>query len=118
MSVLKNKGLDKDYRSYLTTLAKNLEKIGLSRQEVYGTIINLGINGTATEQTKFDYSRLLTNPERIEELEPIKADIDCTVSDVSIQIAIMNNLDEKNIEDLKQELMNLNFDLDFIDSIH
>ena len=118
MSVLKNKVLDKDYHHYLTTLAKNLEKIGLSRQEVYGTIINLGINGTATEQTKFDYSRLLINPERIEELEPIKADIDCNVSDVSIQIAIMNNLDEKSREDLKQELMNLNFDLDFIDSIH
>ena len=118
MSVLKNKVLDKDYHSYLTTLAKKLEKIGLSKNEVYGTIINLGINGTVTEQTKYDYSRLLMNPERIRELEAVKADVNCNVSDLSIQIAMMNNLDNRDINDLKQELINWDFDADFIESLH
>lgn len=117
-AVLNNKMLNKDSRYYLTTLAKELEKIGLSRQEVYGTIINLGIHGTATEQTQFDYSRLLMNHERIKDLETIKSDIKFNVSDLSIQIAMMNSLNKRDMEELKQELMNLNFDLDFVESLH
>ena len=49
------------YKKTLYSLVLDMEKIGLSPQEIYGMIINLAINGTAIEGKNYSYSNLLSN---------------------------------------------------------
>lgn len=62
--ILNNKFLNKEGRktASLSKLMQRFEKAGLDEQEIYGSIINLGIDGNLTDMTGgFTYTDLLIN---------------------------------------------------------
>lgn len=115
-AVLNNSNLDRD--SYcLATLIKNLEQIGLTTQEIYGMIINSGVNGSALEETGYSYNELIKNKNHcIQTLKSYKNRIATKVTKGTIDRALSTNLDENKNKKMITELMSLGLDPEFIES--
>lgn len=113
--MLSNVVLNNGYGRYLTTLACNLEKIGLTEQQVYGTIINLAINGNIINKKGYFYSTLLGSKEKTMDLYNYKEEIDMDVNPVTIHKAMSNNINEEQEEKVKQELIGLGLDEEFVE---
>ncbi len=115
-AVLNNNKLDKD--SYcLATLIQNLEQVGLTTQEIYGMIINSGVNGSALEETGYSYNELIKNKNYcIQTLKSYKNRIATKVTNGTIDRALSRNLDENKNKKMITELMSLGLDPEFIES--
>ena len=100
--------------SYLSTLVLQLEQIGLKEQEIYGTIINSSINGSAINIPGYSYSTLLHSNNTVLELSKYTDKIEKTVNNNTIKKAKLLLIDEKQI---KEEYRVLGFQADFIDKI-
>ena len=114
--LLNNNALNDGKSNYLTTLIQNIEKIGLNKQEIYGMIINLGINGIVLEETGFDYSTLLVNKNNAcQTIAQYKDKIQTQVTKGGILKAQSENLNKKDIEKLTEELSALGIDREFLE---
>ncbi len=116
IAVLNNSVLNKNGGRYLTTLIQNMEQIGFSLQEIYGMIINLGVNGKILEKTGFEYSILLQSKNSLTKINEYRHEIQTNVTRGTILKAKSLNLSEKEQEKIKQKLINLGIDKDFIES--
>ena len=114
-NILNNQYLNKDQTSYLSTLMKNLEGIGLTEQEIYGTIINLGINSNIVPVKGYDYTNLLTRSYKVKELKEYKQEIETKVTNITIQKAKTESLSEDEVSKLKQELEELGISKEFME---
>lgn len=99
-SILNNSNLNRSY--YLSTLMQNLKNIGLSEQEIYGSIINSSVNNRSTTTRGFSYTRLLDTGNKIEELKKSKKEIETKVKCSTIDKALVDNMEEHEIEELLQ----------------
>ena len=100
----------------LATLMQNMEQIGLSEQEIYGMIINLGVNGSVIEETEYGYSKLLENEKNAcQTIAKYKDKIQSKVTEATIQKA-KTNLTKEEEESIKQELIDLGIDKEFIET--
>ena len=86
-SILKAGNLNKNRNNYLVTLVQNLSEIGLVEQEIYGSIINMAINGSAVKESGYSYSLLLSTNNKVEELRGRKSEISTIVSEETIKKA-------------------------------
>lgn len=111
-SILNNSNLNRSY--YLSTLMQNLKSIGLSEQEIYGSIINLSINNRSTTTRGFSYTRLLDTGNKIEELKKSKKEIETKVKCSTIDKALVDNMEECEIEELVQFYKNLGIEEEII----
>ncbi len=116
-SILDTKALSKNYSGSLILLMQNLEKIGLTKQQIYGTVINLGINASVTENTGYSYTDLIKNTEKILELSQYKDKMETLVSNITIQKALENQLHKHGIENLKKEYQSLGIPIEMINEI-
>ena len=112
-AILDNGGLDKKGSRYLTTLMFNLEQSGFNTQEIYGTIINLGVNKKASEEAGFDYSALLNNIKRTWKIK--KHTFQTQVTEGTILAAKANGQTVEERERIKQELVELGLEKEFIE---
>ena len=116
-AILSNSRLDKGYSCYLSSLIQNMEQIGLDTQEIYGMIINLGINGKVIEETGYDYTSLLNNTNNAcQTIVEYKDKIQTDITEGIILKAKSDNLSQEDGEKLKKELIDLGFDEKFIES--
>ena len=115
-SILDNAGLNKNGTSYISTMIYNLEQAGFDEQEIYGMIINLGVNGKILEKTGFEYNILLQSKNRLTKINEYRHEIQTNVTRGTILKAKSLNLSEKEQEKIKQKLINLGIDKDFIES--
>lgn len=116
-SILNNSQLNIESQYSLATLIQNLEQIWLSTQEIYGMIINLGVSGRATEETGYSYNELLSNKNNTcKTIKNYKDRVVTKVTEGTINRAISDNINEKEQEKLKLELMNLGIDTEFLES--
>ena len=115
--ILNNAKLNKNKHNFLSTLIQRMEQIGLNKQQIYGMIINLGINGTVTEKTGYDYSKLLANQNNAcQTIAQYKDEIQTKVSEVTILKAKTFDLDQQAVQKVKDEFKALRIDKEFIDS--
>ena len=84
-SILSPKILRKGRTSYLITIMKNLEKIGLTEQESYGAMMNLAINGNLIDNKEYKYIKVLNSPNGILELSKHKNQIKTNIDENMIQ---------------------------------
>lgn len=115
-NVLNNQYLNKEQTSYLSTLMKNFEGIGLTEREIYGTIINLGINSNIVPIKGYDYTNLLTRSYKVKELKEHKQKIETKVTNITIQKAKSESLSEDEVSKLKQELEELGISKEFMEA--
>ena len=115
-SILDNAGLNKNGTSYISTMIYNLEQAGFDEQEIYGMIINLGVNGKILEKTGFEYNILLQSKNRLTKINEYRHEIQTNVTRGTILKAKSLNLSEKEQEKIKQKLINLGIDKDFIEA--
>ena len=115
-SILDNAGLNKKETRYISTMIYNLEQAGFGEQEIYGMIINLGVNGKILEKTGFEYNILLQSKNRLTKINEYRHEIQTNVTRGTILKAKSLNLSEKEQEKIKQKLINLGIDKDFIES--
>ena len=116
-AILSNRTLTNGGNVFLTTLVRNLEKIGLNKQEIYGTIINLGANGNVIDTPEYGYYNLLSSKDKILELAQYKDDIETKVSSMTIQWAMANQLNSESKKALKEEYEELKISQELIDEI-
>ena len=116
IAILNNNKLNKTGKNYLSTLIKNMEQIGLNTQEIYGTIINLGVNRNVVEEGGYSYSVLLANRNICQEIGKNKGKIQTKVTEGTILTAKSLNLSEEEQRKIKEDLMNLGIDKGFIES--
>ena len=118
-SLLHRKSLNKGNHTYLYSLMKNLDSIGLSEQQIYGTIINFGIDGYIIEKEKFPFSRLLDSSRKYcQLLLAYREQIPTEVSKLSIIRAIQSNPNTNSSEKIREEFINLGADEKLINSIY
>ena len=116
-SILDNSKLHNRSHAYLTTLIQNFEQIGLSRQETFGTILNLGIYGTVLEEIGYSYTNLLLNANNsCESIRQYKNKIRTKVSEEAIDIATARNVSEAEENKIRSELVQLGIDDEFVES--
>jgi len=116
-AVLNHSFLDKENSSYLTTLIRNMEQIGLNTQEIYGMIINLGVNRNVIKESEYNYTKLLGNQNNTcQTIMQYKDNIQTEVTITTILTALSENLNKSEQEEIKSELIELGIDKDFIDS--
>lgn len=116
-SILDNSKLHNRSHAYLTTLIQNFEQIGLSRQETFGTILNLGIYGTVLEEVGYSYTNLLLNANNsCESIRQYKNKIRTKVSEEAIDIATARNVSEAEENKIRSELVQLGIDDEFVES--
>ena len=116
-AILNNNLLNNNSHAYLTTLIQNMEQIGLSTQEIYGIIINLGVNNSVLEEIGYSYSSLLSNPRDLCQATAQYIDrIQTMVKESTINAAVSNNLNELEQKYLKLELIESGIDCKFIES--
>ena len=115
-SILDNAGLNTNGTSYISTMIYNLEQAGFDEQEIYGMIINLGVNGKILEKTGFEYNILLQSKNRLTKINEYRHEIQTNVTRGTILKAKSLNLSEKEQEKIKQKLINLGIDKDFIEA--
>lgn len=117
ISVLDNFDLNINQGLYLTTLIQNMEQVGFNTQEVYGMIINLGVNGKILEEVGYSYCNLLENRNNsCQTISKYKDRVQTKVSESTIDMAVINNLEKEEQENLKSELIDLGIDNEFINS--
>jgi len=122
--LLNNSCLDNKKSIYLTKLMQKMEEIGLEEQEIYGMIINLGVNGNVTKQSGYSYKNLLTNSENAcQTIAKYKEEIQTKVTEETIQKAIIQSkgeyqidLTQKEGKNLIQELTKLGIEEEFVKS--
>ena len=120
-NILNTTLLNKGNYIYLSTMIRNFEKIGLTEQEIYGVIINCGINRISFDGVTYKYSSLLINSKEIfQRLRKYVTELDSNVSNATIQKAIRKSAsyeEEKNIdeEDIKGKLEKLGISKEFIE---
>lgn len=120
-NILNTTLLNKGNYIYLSTMIRNFEKIGLTEQEIYGVIINWGINRISFDGVTYKYSDLLMNAKGIfQRLRKYVTELDSNVSNATIQKAIRKNTfyeEEKSIdeEDIKGKLEKLGVSKEFIE---
>ncbi len=118
-SMLSRKALNKGEDTYLIFLLKNMEKLGLSKQEMYGMIINLSIDGYIIEKGKFSYSELIQNRKNsCQMLSEYRDGIPAKVTELCIKRASQNALDDKESKLIKEEQDYLEIDEDIMNSIY
>lgn len=116
-SILDSSKLHNRSHAYLTTLIQNFEQIGLSRQETFGTILNLGIYGTVLEEVGYSYTNLLLNANNsCESIRQYKNKIRTKVSEEAIDIATARNVSEAEENKIRSELVQLGIDDEFVES--
>jgi len=98
--------LSKDY--YLADVMKTLKEMGLSEQEVYGTMINLSLEKNvvqkdADDKNRYDFSFLLSLKRNREELKAHNYPIKTRVQEDTIKKATSQHLTE---EELKETVPN------------
>jgi len=109
-AVLKQKELNKSGSGYISNLIENLRGIGLGKQEVYGSIINMAIKGNAGKTVRYSYSDLFHSSKKVQELQA--SEIDTNVTEDTIKEAqtklekqIRNeNLSDEEIHKVKERL--------------
>ncbi len=107
---------EKKSRKYLSTLIQNMEQIGLDTQEIYGMIINLVINRKVIEETGYDYESLLQNKNNVcQTIAEYKDKIETNITEDTILKAKADYLSKKDGENLKEELIKLGLDREFIE---
>ena len=115
-SILNNAKLNKSKSNFLSTLIQNMEQIGLNEQQVYGVIINLGINGIVTEKTGYDYSKLLANHNNAcQTIGRYKDEIQTKVTEGTILKAKTYDISQEDVQRLKEEFSALGINKEFID---
>ncbi len=116
ISILDNYRLNSNSFGYLATLVQNMKQIGLDYQEIYGMIINLGIKGKALEENGYGYSELLLNKSKLsQQISQSKDKIQTKVSECAIDTAVANTLGQREQELLKNELIDIGIDDNFIE---
>lgn len=114
--ILSPKILNVESTYYLTTLVQNLEKIGLTTQEIYGAIINLGAYGKVVEKAGYSYSDLLNNNNNVQMLAANKGEIKTKVTESTIDRMVSENLTEDQVKKIRAEVIELGVDAEFIDT--
>ena len=120
-NILNSTLLNKGNYIYLSTMIRNFEKMGLTEQEIYGVIINWGINRISFDGVTYKYSSLLMNSKEIfQRLKKYVTELDSNVSNATIQKAIRKNTfgeEEKNIDEegIKGEIEKLGISKEFIE---
>ena len=120
-NILNSTLLNKGNYIYLSTMIRNFEKMGLTEQEIYGVIINWGINRISFDGVTYKYSDLLMNKKEIfQRLRKYVTELDSNVSTATIQKAIRKSAsyeEEKKIdeEDIKGNLEKLGISKEFIE---
>ena len=123
-AILNNSSLNCKTFKYLETLIHRMEKIGLKKQQIYGMIINLGVNGKVLNREGYSYSALLKNSRNsCKSIAKYIDEILTDVTDETIKRAVIMNKEEYNVvltetdeKKLKQELEELGIEKDFIES--
>ena len=59
--LLRNKKLDTLNGSLISNLCSNLEKLGLTKQEIYAAVLNLSIYGNITDDKNLSYNALISS---------------------------------------------------------
>lgn len=106
-AILKPKLLNESGHGYLDSLVQRLSECGFSEQQVYGIIINLGVNGRIIDENGCSFSNFLRND--TEAFQRIKEGSDRVEKDVStftIIIAASEYLNEAEQQQLKRRFAN------------
>lgn len=109
-AILNQSSLNKDKFIYLIKLIQNMEQIGLNEQQIYGMIINLGINGRVLEKTGYNYKELLNNQNNAcQTIAQYKDEIQTQVSEETIQSAVKKTNKPKKVkgQDIAKSTMEL-----------
>ena len=101
----------------LSTLLQRFEQIGLNEQEIFGTIINLGVNGVILDEVGgCGYRELLANRRGAFELiEKNKNNIQKSVTPMTILSAQSANMTEQEELALREELLNLGINKELLE---
>lgn len=96
--LLNNELLSKKRSCIIGTLIKKLEAKGLNNQEIYGLIINLGINNSLKSEKECCYSNIISGKIEIENLQIIDVDKKLGLDTVlKIESESMNNSDKEEL---------------------
>ena len=115
-SILENSLLDDNSpRILLLSLIKKLNHIGLTEQEIYGTIINLAVKGKVIDEKGYGYQDLLIKSNRVLLLAQYKEKIDSKVAPLTVLQAKMNYLSQDEIREVRKKYENCGISKDFID---
>lgn len=94
-----------------------MEQTGLKTQEIYGMIINLGVNRNSINEVGYNYSVLLNNVnDSRESIKDYIKSIQTTVTDGTINKGVSENLNKDEQEQIKAELIQLGIDAKFLNS--
>ena len=115
-SILDNAGLNKNETRYISTMIYNLEQAGFGEQEIYGMIINLGINGSVSVEKGFSYKDFLSNTGNVWQIQKYKERIRTSVSKGMVIKAMSEQLSLEEQDKIKNELVSSGIDKDFLDS--
>lgn len=111
--ILKSNDFDERNNRYINTICQQFEKLGLSKQEVYGAMMNLGINGSATKEVGYTLPKLIHSPLKIQELK--KDDICTKVTRMTILRALSECLSKPDEEKLKEQFKSIGINQESID---
>lgn len=107
-AILGNSLLNKENRCYLYVLIKSAKQTGMGKQDIYGMIINLGVNGKILEDPGFGYTYLLANRLNSQEkLGQYKDEIAKDVTEIMILKATSNGINEQETKILIEEMRSL-----------
>ena len=85
---------------FLINLMQTLEPIGLSTQEMYGMLINLGVNGKVIKEAGYNYNNLIRNQNNAcQTIVQYKDEIQTQVSEETIQKAVKNATKQKKLRE-------------------
>ncbi len=107
-AILNNKLMKKS--NALISLIKYMERVNLNQQEIYGMIINLGINNKVIGKAGYNYSSLLMNSKNCcQTIKQYKGEIQTNVTEETIQKALKKinkgkKIKSKNIAQSTMEL--------------
>lgn len=111
--ILKSNEFNESNTRYINTICQQFEKIGLSKQEIYGAIMNLGINGSATKKVGYTLPKLAHSPLKIQELK--KDDIYTKVTKMTVLKALSESLNKQDEEKLKKQLKSMGVNQEIIE---
>lgn len=115
-SILDNTFLNKTETENLYDLIQNFKEIGLTEQETYGTIINLGVKGFVIPYIGYGYTRLLCSNNLIKKMAGYKDLIDDRVDSFTINLALEKNLTENEIKELKSQYEELKIPQEIVET--
>ena len=115
MMILGTTTLTKNYYGNLSILMKNLELSGFTEQEIYGMIMNLGINENIVEYSGYGYNDLLLKTYKVKDLPKYKGKIRTKITTGDLIKAHSMNLSEEEIEELRTEYEKLGISREFLE---